>query len=115
MAWNTVEYDPSAVCVLPVVDLHDSCVYGVGYYYEEDICLEVWGVTVVGIMPYLQVRQDVCLKICSVAQGKLRAVKTLGESDSEPTSWSLRQGTHRRCFYITQFPLCYVTFIRHTS
>ena len=38
-------------------------------------------------------------------QGKLRAVKTLGEPDSEPTSWSLRQGTHRRCFYITQFPL----------
>jgi len=37
--------------------------------------------------------------------GKLRAVKTLGESDSEPTSLSLRQGTRRRCFYLTQFPL----------
>jgi len=46
MAWDTVEYEPAAACVFSVVDLHDSCVYGVGYHYEEDICLEVWGVVV---------------------------------------------------------------------
>jgi len=49
--------------------------------------------------------QDVCLKILYRRQEKLRAVKTLGKPAYEPTLLSLRQGTRRRCFYLTQFPL----------
>ena len=47
MAWDTVEYESAAVCLFSVVDLHDSCVYGVGDCDEENICLAVWGVVVI--------------------------------------------------------------------
>jgi hypothetical protein len=62
-------------------------------------------------------RYDLCLKLLLVAQtGGMRGVKTQGESDYEPTAWSLRRGTPENVFPPRIPPVCATkTFIGHKS